>query len=93
MDYVLKAEPDGSLLRAQELLLRTETLLSQLLVIPLNLAAIERFKQLGTTQGVRKIGRTDLLIASIAIANGAVLVTRNLHFRQLPGLTVINWVD
>lgn len=94
MDYVLKAESDVSLLRAQELFLRTEALLSQLLVVPLNIEAIERFKQLRTTQGIRKIGRADLLIASIAIANEAVLVTRNLrHFRQIPGLTVVNWVD
>jgi len=37
---------------------------------------------------------TTLLIASVALAHRATLVTRNLrHFRQAPGLMVVNWVD
>jgi tRNA(fMet)-specific endonuclease VapC len=41
-----------------------------------------------------KIGRADLLVASIALANRATLVTRNLrHFREVPGLSLENWVD
>ena len=36
----------------------------------------------------------DLLIASIALAQRATLVTRNLrHFRQIPALNVENWAD
>ena len=43
---------------------------------------------------LRKIGRADILIVSIVLSNNAVLVTRNLrHFRQIPGLSVKNWVD
>jgi tRNA(fMet)-specific endonuclease VapC len=43
---------------------------------------------------LKKIGRADLLIASIARANKAILVTRNLKdFRQVPGLQVENWAD
>jgi len=35
-----------------------------------------------------------LLIASIALANDALLVTRNLrHFRQVPNLRLENWAD
>ena len=38
--------------------------------------------------------RADLLIASIVLANRAVLVTRNIrHFRQIRGVIVENWVD
>ena len=45
-------------------------------------------------EAYRKIGRADLLIASIVLANRATLVTRNVrHFRQIHGITVINWVD
>ncbi|MFQ5595922.1 MAG: hypothetical protein ACE5HA_17400 [Anaerolineae bacterium] len=43
---------------------------------------------------MRKISRADLLIASIALAHRATLVTRNVrHFERVPGLIVTNWVD
>lgn len=43
---------------------------------------------------LKKIGRADLLIASIALAERALLVTRNLKdFKQIPGLHVENWAD
>jgi tRNA(fMet)-specific endonuclease VapC len=42
----------------------------------------------------RKIGRADLLIASIVLAHQATLVTRNVrHFQQIRGVVVVNWVD
>jgi tRNA(fMet)-specific endonuclease VapC len=94
MDYLLKAETGVELLKAQELLFRTEELLNQLLVVPISQAASEQFDRLRATPKLRKIGRADLLIASIALANRATLVTRNLrHFRQIPGIRVVNWVD
>jgi tRNA(fMet)-specific endonuclease VapC len=37
IDYLVKAESGASLLKAQELLFRTETLLSELLIIPIDL--------------------------------------------------------
>ena len=94
MDYLLKAETGVELLKAQELLFRTEELLNQLLVVPISQAASEQFDRLRATPKLRKIGRADLLIASIALANRATLATRNLrHFRQIPGIRVVNWVD
>ena len=82
------------LTRAQQLLVRTEELLAQIMVVSLNETAANQFDRLRTVKGLRKIGRADLLIASIVLANRATLVTRNLrHFNQIPGLTVINWVD
>jgi tRNA(fMet)-specific endonuclease VapC len=93
-DFVLKAATGGDLLRAQQLLLRTEELLAQIIIVPLDAAATLQFERLQTLKGVRKIGRADLLIASIALARQATLVTRNLrHFRQVPGLHLTNWVD
>jgi tRNA(fMet)-specific endonuclease VapC len=94
IEYLLKAEDGINLLKAQELLFRTEALLSDLLVIPVDRAASVEFDRLRTVSKFRKIGRADLLIASITLANRAVLVTRNLrHFKQIPGLRVENWVD
>ena len=94
IDYLLKAETGVELLKAQELLFRTEELLNQLLVVPISQAASEQFDYLRATPKLHKIGRADLLIASIALANRATLVTRNLrHFRKIPGIRVVNWVD
>lgn len=91
MDRVLKAHGGPDLLRAQYLLARTEELLEQIVVVLLDAAAVAQFDRLRKT---RKIGRADLLIASIALTNRATLVTRNVrHFTQIPGLKVENWVD
>jgi tRNA(fMet)-specific endonuclease VapC len=94
MEFVLKAANGTELLRAQELLNRTEELLDQIRVVPFDETAVEHFNQLKESSRLRKIGRADLLIASIALANRAALVTRNVrHFRQVPGVLVVNWVD
>jgi tRNA(fMet)-specific endonuclease VapC len=93
IDYLLKAETGMSLLKAQELLFRTEALLSDLLIIPVDRFAAIEFDRLRDVSKFRKIGRADLLIASITLANRAILVTRNLrHFKQIPGLKLENWV-
>jgi tRNA(fMet)-specific endonuclease VapC len=94
IEFILKAATGAELLRAQQLFTHTEELLSQTFVLPFNEAAAVQFDALRTTKPYRKIGRADLLIASLALAHRATLVTRNLrHFRQIQGLTVINWVD
>ncbi|MCU0567315.1 MAG: type II toxin-antitoxin system VapC family toxin [Oculatellaceae cyanobacterium Prado106] len=94
IDFILKANTADDFLRAQNLFTRTEELLIQIEIFPMTTATIERFEQLLNIRGLSKIGRADLLIASIALANRAVLVTRNLrHFRQIPRLQVVNWVD
>ena len=94
IDYLLKAETSENLLKAQELLFRTEGLLSGMLIVPLERSASIEFDRLNSVSKFRKIGRADLLIASIALANRATLVTRNLrHFKQIPGLKLENWVD
>jgi tRNA(fMet)-specific endonuclease VapC len=94
IDYLLKAETSASLLKAQELLFRTEALLTDLLIVPIDRIAALEFDRLRDVSKFRKIGRADLLIASITLANRATLVTRNLrHFKQIPGLKLENWVD
>lgn len=93
-DFLLKAATGDDLLRAQRWLVRTEELLAQILILPFDASAARQFDLLREMKALRKIGRADLLIASIALSHNAVLVTRNTaHFRQMPGLKVINWVD
>ena len=94
VDFVLKAATGAELLRAQQLLTRTEELLAQLLILPLDEPVAVQFERLQASSKLRKIGRADLLISSIALTQRATLVTRNLrHFQQVPNLKVINWVD
>lgn len=93
-DFVLKASDGNQLLRAQHWLEQSEQLLSGLLIVPFDSAAASQFDKLARTRKLRKIGRADLLIASIALANRATLVTRNTrHFQQVPNLNLVNWVD
>ena len=68
--------------------------MNDLSVVPIDRAASIEFDRLRIISKIRKIGRADLLIASITLANRATLGTRNLrHFKQIPGLKVENWVD
>lgn len=93
-EFLLKASTGEELLRAYHWLTRSEELLEQILILPIDAESASVFDQLRTQQPFRKIGRADLLIASIAIAQRATLVTRNLrHFRVIPGLHLTNWVD
>ena len=93
-DFALKAATGAELLRAQTLLARTEELLAQINITPFDETAAAHFDRLRQTKGLGKLGRADLLIASIALAHRAILVTRNMrHFRPIPELSVVNWVD
>jgi tRNA(fMet)-specific endonuclease VapC len=83
-EFVLKASNGEQLLKAQRWLLVSETLLDQIPIVQFDDNAADRFDELRRNRKLRRIGRTDLLIASIALANQAMLVTRNLrHFRQV----------
>jgi tRNA(fMet)-specific endonuclease VapC len=94
IDYLLKATDGESLLRAQFLLTQTEQLLDDLRIIPFEQTAIEQFEVLKSQKSLRKMGRSDLLTASIAIANRATLVTRNLRdFQLVSNLKLANWMD
>lgn len=55
-EYVLKAATGEQSLRAQQWLLRTEELLAQILIVPLNDAASEHFDRLRVISAYRKIG-------------------------------------
>ncbi len=93
-EFVLKAADGDQLLRAFTWLMRSEELLRGFPILPINDADAAQFDQLRLNKRLKKFGRADLLIAAIALAHGATVVTRNLrHFRQVPGLQVENWFD
>jgi tRNA(fMet)-specific endonuclease VapC len=90
--FLLRAADGVKLLRAQERLRRTDADLAPFPAVPFDAAAAAVFDRLNGNKKLRKIGRADLLIASIALAHRAKLVTRNLKdFRQVPGLQVEDW--
>ena len=93
-DFLMKAADGEQLQRAQHWLDQSESDLRKLPTISITATAAKRFDQLREQKRLKRIGRADLLIGSIAIANDAILVTRNLkHFRQIPHLRVENWAD
>ena len=90
----MKAKDGEELLRAFAWLVRSEELLHQIAVLPMGEIVASQFDRLRQNRKLKRIGRADLLIAAIALAHDATLVTRNLrHFSQVPGLQVENWLD
>jgi tRNA(fMet)-specific endonuclease VapC len=93
-ENLLKADTAEETLKAQRRFDRSEQRLAGLMVVPFDEVAARQLAQLSKVDRVKRIGRADLLIASITLGNDATLVTRNLrHFRQVPNLKVVNWVD
>lgn len=91
----VKQAGDGkTALAMYELLVRTETALAPLPVLPINEQVAEHFDRLRANKKLRKAGVADLLIASIALAHDATLVTRNTKdFANVPNLKLDNWAD
>lgn len=94
---VVKAELTFGAFRSNDSrlnLAKVASLFSQLPSLPFDDAAAEVYGQIRatlTTQG-NLIGPNDLLIAAIAMANRAILVTRNIQeFSRVAGLSVENW--
>src|SRR5262249_47942682 len=76
--FLTGAANGEELRRAQQWFQRTEADLARLPTVLFDAAAVAEFDRLLGTKGLKKIGRGDLMIASIALANKATLVTRNL---------------
>ena len=92
--FVMKASTSAELLRATELLQESEEFLSRMIVVSFDRSAASEFDRLRSRKKLKGIGRADLLIACIALASRAVLVTRNTKdFRKIPNLKIENWID
>ncbi len=91
---ILKAADGAALQRGQQRLDRAESDLAVFRIFPIDDAAAAEFDRLRQKRKLKKIGRGDLLIAAIALAHAATLVSRNLKdFRRVPVLRVENWAD
>ena len=94
IEFLLKANDANALERAQRFLIESENLLAQIPIIGFDDNSLTKFDEFRQNSKFRKIGRADLLIASICLVNRAVLVTRNVkHFSQFPNLTIENWIE
>jgi tRNA(fMet)-specific endonuclease VapC len=91
---MLKAADGAELLRGQDRLERAESDLATLRQLPISTVAAVEFDKIRGNKKLKRIGRGDLLIAAIVLANRATLATRNeKDFRQVPGLRIENWAD
>ncbi len=88
-DFVLKASSGTELLRAQQLLLRTEELLAQIMIIPMDQTTTTQFERLRQVKKLRKIGRADILIASIALVHQATLA----GYPQFMSFSASTWFE
>jgi tRNA(fMet)-specific endonuclease VapC len=91
---VLKAENGERLIQAQHRLDENEKDLDRFTILVFDSMAAAEFDRLRKNKKLKKIGRCDLLIAVLTLANRATLVTRNRKdFGQVPGLKVEGWAD
>jgi tRNA(fMet)-specific endonuclease VapC len=87
---IRKAQNPEALILAYDFLTATFSLFSQLEILKYDRSADDYFRQF-RQQGIR-IGTQDLRIASIVLAHGGIIVTRNQKdFGQVPGLTLEDW--
>ena len=88
--YVSKMQTEEGRIRAYVLLKKHLSIYCRTAVIEYDEKAAAVFEQLKLTK--IRVGTMDLKIASIAIANDALLLTRNLSdFNKIPGLRVEDW--
>jgi tRNA(fMet)-specific endonuclease VapC len=93
-DNLLKAANEDELRIAMERFRQAEAMLSDFLVVELDDAAIRYFGELRKQKKLKKMKRPDMLIACTALAQEALLVTRNTKdFQGITGLRLDNWVD
>ena len=91
---VKKAADQDELRVAMERFLQTERFLVSFSRLNVDNAGLTHFESLLKGKKSRKMRRTDMLIACIALAHKTLLVTRNVNdYKDVPGLRVENWAD
>lgn len=94
LSALFKAGASADVKRATKLLLESKEFLSIFSRILFNEEALQWVDRRRTDKATRKIRLKDLLIASIALAHDATLVTRNTKdFANIPNLKLPNWAE
>ena len=72
---------------------KVKKLLEALVILSIDEDVLEMFGTLSPDLRSRReaIGDFDELIACIALSNGAAIVTRDEHFKRIPGLKIISY--
>ncbi len=90
---IVKAANEGELLKAMDRFRASRELLDSFRLLEVNNAAGQHFKQMMKAKK-RPKRRGDMLIACIALAHQALLVTRNVKdYEPVKGLRMENWAD
>lgn len=93
-ETLIKAANEEELRIAARRLQLAEELLAAFVIVGVDEVSIGHFGRLRGHKKHKKMGRADLLIACIALAHDALLVTRNVRdFQNVPGLRIENWID
>lgn len=85
-----QAKSEASLGQALHWLVRTLDVLRDIDILPYDEAARKEFARLKALR-LPGLGVQDLRMAAIALASGAVLVTGETAFKNVPGLIVEDW--
>lgn len=93
-EFLLKASDGEQLQQAQLWLERAEADVEGWDGVGIDARAAAEFDRLRQLNTLRRIGRAEWLIASIALGYRSTLATRNVrHFRHVSGLIVENWAE
>jgi tRNA(fMet)-specific endonuclease VapC len=91
---IVKAANEEELLEAMERFRASEALLDSFRLLEVNDVAARHFRELTKAKKRVKMKRADMLVACIALAHQALLVTRNIEdYKPVNGLRVENWAD
>ena len=94
MNAILASSDERQLLDNADRLILTENWLAGFAIQPLTPESVHTFCLFHANRKWKKIGISDLLIASIALCSHATLVTRNTKdFASIPGLRFENRAD
>ncbi len=91
---LVKAANEEELLTAMERFRASEALLDSFRLLEVTEAAARHLQEMTRPKKKVRMRRGDLLIACIALAHKALLVTRNVEdYKPVTGLRVENWAD